>query len=184
MNKISTALKALVMVAVVSVAANAGTYPNLGVKVGAGINNTDQTGSASSTRIMGGAFVEHEFQQYVAGQLELLYNSYSNSGLQFAFLEIPVLFKSKFDVGNGFKPYLMVGPELLLKLKDDTNTLKGLSFGLLFGGGAEYWFTPKIAALVELRYGLGLSSIVDSAFSATSVKYKSFQILGGVSFVL
>jgi len=128
-----------------------------------------------------------------------------------SFLELPIFIKAEFD-GN-VRPYILVGPSFGLLFSSEISaefneiTFKGdsesasedLNVSLAFGGGISYP-TDKFSIFFEGRYVHGLTNNIkggtvilsgghvtqgiDWDKKTDSLKYRGFQILGGVTFPL
>ncbi|MCD4820245.1 MAG: PorT family protein [Candidatus Cloacimonetes bacterium] len=112
------------------------------------------------------------------------------STISLNYLELPVLAKFNIPIEGNLTPNLFFGPALGINLSsthkveyddyddvsDDLEDIKGMEFGLIFGGGINI---NKIC--IDARYNLGLSSIDDSSDSE-DVKNRVFSILLGYMF--
>ncbi len=93
---------------------------------------------------------------------------------QLSELDIPILFKAKFETKSPIRPYAIAGPTLGFVLSsnqhvevpngqtldnDQGSTTSSIDFGLLFGAGAEYTVTHNIGLTFDIRYQLGLSNL-------------------------
>lgn len=174
-----------------------------------GINKSSRTGFK-----FGGA-LEVGFAPMFALQIEPMYSQggcvldnvpfgFTNGKVTFkvSYIEIPILFKVKIPVKGSVTPYAFVGPNLGLVLsanqlaegggqsqetdiKDQTTSMV---FALDFGAGAGIKVTPLTTVILDVRYSLGLSSVLNdkgkqvSGFN--SIKSNGFQIVAGVMFGL
>ncbi len=146
-----------------------------------------------------GGFLTFGLGDAISIQPELMYVggganyewSTGSTDRKLSFLDIPVLVKYGIPTTGNFKPSVYLGPALrfLLSgedednagtttdLKDDT---KSTSFGLVFGVGANI-----SSVTLDLRYGLGLSSIwedVGTPPQEVDIKTAGFEVLVGYSF--
>jgi hypothetical protein len=114
-------------------------------------------------------------------------------------VEIPILLKVKFLDGV-VRPYLFAGPNVTFllsaieiysfpdqivpyqNLRSNTQT----DFAVDFGGGAEFDVAPMLDITADVRYSLGLASLINSASYMESppvtTKASGFQILVGAMF--
>ena len=177
--------------------------------IAGGINKSSRTGFK-----FGGA-LEIGFAPMFALQIEPMYSQggcvldnvsfgFTNGKVTFkvSYIEIPILFKVKIPVQGSVTPYAFVGPNLGLVLsanqlsegggqsqetdiKDQTTSMV---FALDFGAGAGIKVAPLTTVIIDVRYSLGLSSVLNdkgkqvSGFN--SVKSNGFQIVAGVMFGL
>lgn len=181
-----------------------------GVKVGLNISNVtgddaDFSGADKKSRVnlAIGGFVTFGLGDTFAIQPELMYvgggakyEAQVGSGSldrKVSFLDIPVLVKYNIPMEGSVKPSVYLGPALGIilsaededqdgKTTDIKDDLESTNFSLVFGVGANI-----SSVTVDLRYGLGLSSIVkddDTTTPATTIDVKTagFMILVGYSF--
>ena len=93
---------------------------------------------------------------------------------QLSELDIPILFKAKFETKSPIRPYAIAGPTIAFVLSsnqhievqggqtsdnDAGSTTSSIDFGLLFGAGAEYTVAHNIGLTFDIRYQLGLSNL-------------------------
>ena len=104
-------------------------------------------------------------------------------------MSIPVLLRSKLFHGNS--PYLVGGIEfagilsnmLVQKQKDPVDlegNLKGLDFGVVFGGGFEMEVKEKLFLFIEMRYHHGLKNLLVIPNEGLSRKTTAFMLLIGI----
>jgi len=120
-----------------------------------------------------------------------------------SYIEIPILFKVRIPVPGAVTPYAFVGPNLGFVLsskslleaggqsqetdwKDETSSV---NFGLDFGAGAGFKVAPLTTILLDVRYSLGLTNMLNDKGKQSyggdqSIKSTGFQILAGVLFGL
>lgn len=151
-------------------------HMNVGVQAGLNFAKTD-VGAGSETKFMGGLNLEAMLAEMFYIQPELNYMGFA-SGV--SYLGVPVFLKGKFEAGSGVRPYILLGPELDLKLSGAG--LKTINFALTFGAGVEFDISPGYALFLNGRYSLGLSNIND--LTATSIKTRMINVLVGVSIAI
>jgi hypothetical protein len=123
------------------------------------------------------------------------------SELRIAYIEVPVLLK--YTVGTSIaRPYFFAGPYLAFKIsceaevgtgsasltfdcdenEDEDAEFKSTDFGAVFGAGFDYDL-GGVTLVVDGRYDLGLSTLVDSP-ADPDVKNRAFAFLVGLSIPL
>ena len=117
--------------------------------------------SVSETGFYVGAFAEIGVSDKFTFQPELLYISIEDLDQ----ISIPLL--AKFNVAEKFS--ILAGPSIGFML-DSEDSMKSTNFGL--EAGISYDISENF--LVEARYGLGLSNLLDDAPSDTSIKLNGF----------
>ena len=162
----------------------------LGVGIQAGANIADisvstPAASNTSTRFMGGGFLEIPLLDWLYLQPEFMYvGKGTNNGLVSSdWFSVPVLMKIKIPTGTTFSPLVFAGPELGLKLAGvNTNTF---DFGADFGGGFELEIVPQVALFATGRYALGLINILNNTGAGLSPgltwQSRGIYLLGGAS---
>lgn len=115
--------------------------------------------------------------------------------LKFAYFEIPVSVKAKFNA-YGVQPYIFAGPTVSFlssaksevngrtdDIKDDTESME---YSLDFGAGVAYEFAPKTFITGDVRYTLGLSRINKHTDpnDRSTLKSRDIKILIGLLFSL
>jgi hypothetical protein len=138
------------------------------------------------TGFQGGFFAGFDLSPRLQIQPEILYAVRGVDGSQtylydeiifrakIHYLEFPLLLKYRILAREAFSPVVVVGPYAALKLKTEKETriwkvkeagelanVKDVDFGLLFGLGMEHHFGPG-RALFELRFGIGLHSVMNA----------------------
>ncbi len=111
---------------------------------------------------------------------------------KFDYFEIPVTLKYTFGTPI-VKPFIFAGGYFGFRAKAEsqvgTNTPTDLStgykssdMGLTFGGGLEIAFTPATSIFANGRYDLGLTNILDSPTTTTTIKNKAVVLMVGLIF--
>jgi len=172
---------------------------------------------SSRTGFKFGAVAEIGFMPMLALQIEPMYAQggcvvdnvifgVSTKGkvtFKLGYLEIPILLKYKINLPGPVQPYVFAGPNLGFvfssnqfqeaggqsaetDMKDETSSI---NFGIDFGAGAGFQVTPMTVVLLDIRYALGLSNMLNDkgkqSFGANqSIKTNGFQIVAGVMFGL
>jgi opacity protein-like surface antigen len=121
-----------------------------------------------------------------------------------SYIEIPILLKFKIPLAGPVSPYVFAGPNIGFimsskesdepsgyassetDLKDFVSTI---NFALDFGAGAGFKVTPRIVLMLDIRYSLGMSNVLNDKGkqnfgSNQSIKSNAFQIVAGVMFTL
>lgn len=110
------------------------------------------------------------------------------------YLEIPVLAKLQIPVTGPLSPNVFAGPTLGFNMnatmqaegggqsnsQDISDSISGTDFGLAIGAGTDFGLSAGTVS-VDLRYGLGLSSVDDSGSDA-SVQNRGFMVTAGFAF--
>lgn len=118
-------------------------------------------------------------------------------------LEIPILLKFKIPVAGSIMPYAFVGPNVAFVMSskeldeptgfnssetDQKDNTASTLFSLDFGGGVGFKVTPLTVVMLDVRYSLGLSNMLNDkgkqSSGQTSVKTSGFQVVAGVMFGL
>ena len=120
-----------------------------------------QSVSASETGFYIGAFAEIGVSDKFTFQPELLFISIEDLNQ----ISIPLM--AKFNVAEKFS--LLAGPSIGFML-DSEDGMKSTNFGI--EAGLSYDISENF--LVEARYGLGLSNLIEDAPSDTSLKLNGF----------
>jgi hypothetical protein len=114
------------------------------------------------------------------------------SSTDLTYLEIPMLLKVVPTPGARFRPTLFAGPAVGLLLsakerlelpgfhdeKDVKDGMKSTDLGLVFGAGLEMSFRTA-SAVLDARYGLGLSTINDDPGNDLEMKNRSVAVSVG-----
>lgn len=148
-----------------------------------------------------GGFVRFNISKTFAIQPEVLYtmkgakfNPIFHGGgterweFKLSYLEVPVLVKFMIPTPGGVKPNLYAGPALAIKLsykvkaegggvtvEEDVEDMKDTDFGIIVGAGVDI---GKL--MIDVRYVLGLTTIVDDA--EDDVKNGVVSLMIGFSF--
>jgi hypothetical protein len=211
-------MKKLLLATVVLLVAGAGVLaqaPQFGVKLGGNLStistNSGIEGLASNPGFQVGLTLDYELSPdvYLLSGLELVQKGFKVEGkiegvsgtitAKPMYLQIPVLFGYKFDVGNNAKFVPQAGPYLAygfggkmtakassgdMKMSvdtdyfDDDNDIKKADIGLTVGAGLEL---GKIG--VNLGYSIGLMNVADTeSGDDTSIKNGSFFLSVGYKF--
>ena len=181
----------------------ADTEVNAGLQLGLNIANANTTPSlATDPRIglMIGGNVEVRLSQYLFIRPEMMYvqkgASLSATGidttLKFDYLEFPLLLKARFG-SEEFRPVLFAGPNFGFRVNSSLDTKIGaatpssfttnaesMDIAIDFGGGAEYWFRKNTAAMLTMRYSVGLTNVINLA--GQTWRSTGLQIVSGVEF--
>lgn len=166
---------------------------------------------SSRTGFQFGAMAELSFSAMIAIQAEPMFVTGAGCQLsgaggkdtyELSFLEIPVLVKFKVPITKSeLTPYFFAGPNLvfvmsskdLLELNNtpskETNNsdlTSSVVFAIDFGAGAGFKVAPLITVMMDVRYSLGLSNLLNDKGGAAnqSIKTNGFQIVAGVMFGL
>jgi hypothetical protein len=192
---------ALIFTALTSVSFGQGMQ--LGLKAGVNFSNLvgdDIEGAESKTGFVGGLFFMYQFNKLFAIQPEAYYtmkgatDEQSFAGetaeltISLDYIEIPILFKVLIPIENSpIRPSVFVGPYVgfnstaKAKLEymgqseeEDIEDVKSTDFGLVFGAGLGFPVGTNEVG-VDFRYGLGLTTLDDSAENA-DIKNSVFNI--------
>jgi opacity protein-like surface antigen len=119
------------------------------------------------------------------------------------YLEIPILLKLKIPA-PGISPYVFAGPNIMFLLSsketdepngypseesDQKDFTSSTNFALDFGAGVGFDIAPLITLIIDARYSLGLSNVLNDKGkqlfnSDQSIKTTGIQIVTGVMFGL
>jgi len=192
---------ALIFTALTSVSFGQGMQ--LGLKAGVNFSNLvgdDIEGAESKTGFVGGLFFMYQFNKLFAIQPEAYYTmkgatdeqvilgETADLTISLDYIEIPILFKVLIPIENSpIRPSVFVGPYVgfnstaKAKLEymgdsqeEDIEDVKSTDFGLVFGAGLGFPVGTNEVG-VDFRYGLGLTTLDDSAEEA-DVKNSVFNI--------
>jgi len=158
-----------------------------GLKLGFNFANVSIDGMSTNTGFTLGGFFNYTMGNILL-QPEILFSqkgyefntSFSNQTVNITYLEIPVLAKISLPF-SGLNPSLLIGPALGIKLSatlerngqsSDLEGLKSMDLGIIFGIDGKLGNLPMI---LDIRYNLGLTSIVDGG----SLKNRVFSIMIG-----
>lgn len=153
-----------------------------------------------------GAFVQLDFAGPFALQPELLYvqkgaeqeGTTITRTFKLDYIEIPVLVKFQLPLGGPFSPNLFAGPSIDFSASaefedeaggqsatnDISDGVSSTEFGLVFGVGGDFGIGAETIT-VDARYGLGLTSVDDGAFTTdgdASLNNQGFVITAGFAF--
>lgn len=142
---------------------------SMGLQGGAHFAN-DSLGVSNQTTFMFGGRLEMPLFMNLFLQTELNFLDYGPA----EYLGVPVLGKVKID-GNGFSPYLLIGPEFGFKVGGST-LYNGSNFSIDFGAGAEFEVAPMVLFFADARYSLGTANITGT------LKTRSVQVIAGIAF--
>jgi hypothetical protein len=121
-----------------------------------------------------------------------------------SYLEIPILLKLKIPIPGAVKPYAFAGPNIMFLLSsketdeasgypseesDQKDYTSSTNFALDFGAGVGFDIAPLITLIIDARYSLGLSNLLNDKGkqlfnSDQSIKTTGIQIVTGVMFGL
>jgi hypothetical protein len=148
------------------------------------------------TGLIVGGFALVDFAGPFALQPELTYiqkgaeNPDLDTTTKLDYIEIPVLAKFQVPLSGPVSPSLFAGPTLGFNVvsedeDDEGNTqdldnISGTEFGLAFGGGVDVGLSAG-TLMVDVRYGLGLSNVLDSD-ADQSANNQGFMITAGFAF--
>ena len=104
-------------------------------------------------------------------------------------ISVPVLIRAK--LFNGSSPFVAAGIEFANKLSynlkeqvnepvDLSGTIKGLDFGIIFGGGYEIELEEELFLFFELRYHLGLRNLLIEPLDGQTRKTSAIVIFIGI----
>jgi len=115
-----------------------------------------------------------------------------NTKLNLNYVEIPLLLRVTSQSTAKTRPFFVLGPVIGFKASSklgvsvqgnstsaDFPGMKGSYWGALFGGGAQIRTSETSALLLQARYQLGFSNLLDNA--AFSTKPQDFSFLAGYS---
>jgi opacity protein-like surface antigen len=121
-----------------------------------------------------------------------------------SYIQFPILAKFKFPAGP-VKPYGFLGPNIGINMSatqefegggqsidQDNENISSIDFGIDFGAGVEFGIAPMMSLLLDVRYSLGLTNLVDQQPQAqqgqqqqeVSAKASGIQIMIGAMFGL
>jgi hypothetical protein len=177
-----------------------------------------KTNKSSRTGFKFGALAEIGFIPMLALQIEPMYATggteitgpiqYTNNDkitYKLSYLEIPILLKVKIPIKkSSFVPYAFLGPNVAFIMSskllfeapgvgssetDMKDYSSSVSLGLDFGGGGSYKITPSTTVMLDVRYSLGLSNILNDKGKQyfgndQSIKPNGLQIVAGAMFEL
>jgi len=175
----------------------------LGLKAGVNFANVvgdDVEGAESKTGFAGGLFFMYQFNKLFTIQPEAYYTMKGATDeqtlagetaevtLSLDYIEIPILFKVLIPIENSpIRPSVFVGPYVGFNstakakleymgqsVEDDIEDIKSTEFGLVFGAGLGFPVGTNEVG-VDFRYGLGLTTLDDSAENA-DIKNSVFNI--------
>lgn len=117
----------------------------------------------------------------------------ASGSLNLSYLDIPVLARVDLPFGGALSPHLIAGPRVGINLSaesespslngggsettDVSDSVSGTDFGLELGAGLSV-----STVTVDLRYGLGLSNIVDAEGADVSLSNRSLMVTAGLTF--
>lgn len=192
---------ALIFTALTSISFGQGMQ--LGLKAGVNFANVvgdDVEGAESKTGFAGGLFFMYQFNKLFTIQPEAYYTMKGATDeqtlagetaevtLSLDYIEIPILFKVLIPIENSpIRPSVFVGPYVGFNstakakleymgqsVEDDIEDIKSTEFGLVFGAGLGFPVGTNEVG-VDFRYGLGLTTLDDSAENA-DIKNSVFNI--------
>lgn len=113
------------------------------------------------------------------------------------YLEIPILLKYKINIPGSVHPYVFAGPNLGFSFSskeldeaggqsaetDMKDLTSSVNFEIDFGAGAGFQVAPMTVVLLDVRYALGLTNMLNDKGNQ-SIKTNGFQIVAGVLFSL
>ncbi|MCX6567131.1 MAG: porin family protein [Candidatus Aminicenantes bacterium] len=116
-------------------------------------------------------------------------------GFRLTYLEIPILAKYSFAAGTNMNVFVFAGPALAFKIRatvygeygdesdsEDLDYIKGMDFGLAFGGGLEMPFGKNVLTF-DIRYTFGLGNCWKAADGDDSkIKNSAIMFLAGIGF--
>jgi len=176
------------------------------------LSGDDVDDAESRTAFWGGGFLTFPLAPGFAIQPEVLYASKGvaatgafdgdvEAQLRIAYIEVPIL--AKFTVGTSIaRPYFFAGPTIGFRVSCEVEVsgggisitadcdesdeedveFKSTDIGAVFGAGFDYDLSG-VTLVVDGRYGLGLSTIVDGP-GDPDVKNRAFAFLVGLSIPL
>ena len=165
---------------------------------------------SSRTGFKFGALVEIGFTPMIAIQIEPMFvtgagselsSTFGKATLKLSYLELPILFKFKVPVSGPVRPYVFAGPNIgfvmSAKVLNEPNGLtsnetdqkdftSSILFAFDFGAGAGFNVAPLTTVILDVRYSLGLSNLLNEKGGSAnqSIKTNGFQIVAGVMFGL
>ena len=165
-----------------------------------GINSAKVTGdnqedASRRTGLRLGGFASISLGQHLAIQPEIALTGKGSkwadqdAEIKIRYLQIPILARYRFgSSASGFAPFVMAGPAFAIKTgctltvdgddmecNDQTTSVAGSDFGLIFGAGAELG-----RAQFSLRYDLGLKNI--NGDGPANVKNQTVKVSVGYGF--
>lgn len=159
--------------------------PYLGIGVGFGFNNFEDTGSLNIDPAYGfDAWGGYKFNEWVAAELQLEYlNGFDTSGFFVDVKAQVVTFGGNLKVfplasvlSRRIQPFLLAGPGFTW-IELDANSLgraDELDFSARFGGGIDFYVTDNVALQLSSSYVLTTGSIDGSDYISlvAGVQYK------------
>lgn len=160
----------------------------------------------SVARLIGGGFMVVQISPNFAFQPELLYAQKGfkevdideTGEMRFNYVEVPLLLRAQPTLKGRFLPNLIAGPTVAYNtgcdavLREagqdevvadcDDAPIRDIDFGLAFGGGVDM-AVGKAFIVLDLRYTLGLSNIVDLS-GANEIKNRAFSVMAGFRYPL
>lgn len=156
-----------------------------------------------------GMFIQLDISKKISFQPEIYYTSkgierdlFGGSLAQkwkFNYIELPLLLKFNLGSDTSINPVVFTGPYLaylisskwkyILRFSDaedlfveETDRLKRLDYGIVFGGGIEF-IIGELKLVFDIRYNLGLPNVtVSSNERFTSIKNSTFVMSLGFGF--
>lgn len=121
-----------------------------------------------------------------------------------SYLEIPILLKFKIPVPGSISPYVFAGPNIgfIMSSKESDEPsgynssetdlkdyVSSVNFALDFGAGAGFKVNALTTVLLDVRYSLGLTNVLNDKGKQNyggnqSIKSNAIQIVAGVMFAL
>lgn len=193
------------------------TFAQLPFKLGvrAGLNIADLSWDpelpagvekSSRTGFKFGALAELGFIPMFAIQVEPMYVQKGGDFTQFGqeiknnltYLEIPILLKLKIPIPGPINPYVFAGPNIGFLLSasseaggqstDIKDEISSTDFALDMGAGVGFKVAPLVVLILDARYSLGLSDILNDSGKQEIGNYKikttGIQIVAGIMFDL
>lgn len=180
---------------------------DIGAKAGVNIAKLDVegvSGEAARTAGAAGVFLAFHVTGGFTFQPEILASFRGVSGegtslnrIEFAYLEIPVLFRVSLPVSRAIRPTVFAGPSLSFELSCTVNDgpdcddealganlfdAKSTELGVTVGGGVDINLGRAFLTL-EGRYGMGLTNLQNQA-DAPAVKNRTFSLMAGLGYRL
>ena len=176
-----------------------------GIKGGlnmANVTGDDTEGTSMKIGGVGGVFMTYNITEIFAIQPEVLFSMKGASqdtlsttvSLKFNYIEIPLLFKVTLPTEGKIKPSLYAGPALGILMSanaevggvsaDIKDQMKSTDIGILAGAGIGYQMENGSLLSLEVRYEVGMTSIVDTGDSdvGADVKNSVISVMVGYGF--
>lgn len=160
----------------------------------------DASGVKSLTRFGGGVFLEGRLAPYFGLEGDALYVRKGaretvqglTADFKVSYIEIPLLAKAIIPTASGVEPALFAGPYVVAaKLRcgiessewglDCAPTVKSWEYGATMGGSLTFPMGDKVRGLVDVRYDLSLTTLVDDPSKPADLRNRTLMLFAGFS---